>query len=408
MPAKAQIVADEVDESVQEPTLRETIEAARDEVVSRQENDNVVDRNRAVTTDSGTDAPRSGESDRTADGRFARKQQDGSGKSDKADGTGNGSSSAGNVRPNDSDGNAKGGQANPSDLSGAIATAQVAPRSWKAEEKALWSQVPPAVQAIINRRESDVQKQIAQQGQIASIGNEFMQVANEFAPIVQARGGNPVAMFKDFMRIMGALHNAPDPQSRAAVFQQVAAQQGVDLRALGIQAQPSQQQGQPFPPQQIHSLVQQEVNNRLTAWQQQMARQQEEQAMQQTSNEIEAFRTKVDAQGKPLYPHFDAVTSLMTSLINSGAASSLEDAYPLAVRAHPETSKLIEAEQKAAVEAAQAAQKAKEEQQRKAHKAQRAAGSIRGSPGSAAPNGKADRSVREELQAAFAEARGRV
>jgi hypothetical protein len=79
----------------------------------------------------------------------------------------------------------------------------------------------------------------------------------------------------------------------------------------------------------------------------------------------------------------------------------LEEAYQLAVKAHPETSKLI-------TQAEQAQVKAKEEAQRKAQAKRRAAGSIRGGPGSSSqPNGK-DRSIRDELTAAFEESRGRL
>jgi hypothetical protein len=257
------------------------------------------------------------------------------------------------------------------------------------------------VQHILTRREQDIHRAITAQDEVRSIGNNFMSVANEHAPLIQARGGNPVGLFREFLGILGQIHNS-DPANRARVFQQLAAQNGVDLRQLGFPGQPGAQ-GQPPPPNvPIDQLVNRTVNERFQALQRQQAQERERAEMQSTNSEIEAFRSRVDASGQPAYPYFDHVTSLMAAILGAGNASTLEEAYNIAVKAHPETSQLL-------AQAADAQAKAKEEARRRAEAARRKSGSIRSSPGSPpGANGAGSRSIRDELKAAFEESRSRV
>jgi hypothetical protein len=227
-----------------------------------------------------------------------------------------------------------------------------------------------------------------------------MQAANEYAPLIQQRGGNPVALFREFLGIVHQIQNS-DPANRAQLFQRLAAQNGADLRQLGFAQQPNAQPGQQQPNVPIDQLVQRTVNEQFQAMQRTQAQERERAEMQATNSEIEGFRSKVDAQGLPAYPYFDHVTSLMASILGGGVATTLEEAYQLAVKAHPETSQLI-------AKAEAAAHQAKETARLKAEAKRRAGGSIRGSPGNTpAANGK-DRTIRDELKSAFEEARGRI
>jgi hypothetical protein len=264
--------------------------------------------------------------------------------------------------------------------------------------------VPPEVQHIINRRESDVARKISEQDEVRLVGKGFMEAANEFAPVVQARGGNPVGLFREFLGILSQIHNS-DPASRAALFQRLAANNGVDLRAFGTQPQQPGASGQPNLPSQpqipLQTLIAQTVQQQFEARQAQEARAREAQEMQATANEIETFRGTLNEQGQPAYPYFDHVTSLMAAILSNGGAQTLPEAYQLAVRAHPETSKLI-------AQAEQVALAKKAEDKRRLEAKRRAGGSLRGGPGNAAPANGKDRSIRDELRAAFEEARARV
>ncbi len=375
--ADKDVVADEVDEKP-ELSIREELEASLEEVQSRQESEHVE-----VEPKTGAEAPEGQSAGRARDatGKFARNAEV--------------PESGTPVAPVRAERTETGQQQPPV----AAPIALPAPNGWKAEEKALWAKVPAEVQHVINRREQEAHRAITSQDEVRLVGNNFMQAANEYAPLIQSRGGNPVALFREFLGIMHQIQSS-DPTQRARVFQQLAAQNGADLRQLGFPGQPNAQ-GQQAPNIPIDQLVQRQVNEQFQAIQRQQAQERERAEMQATNSEIESFRSKVDAHGQPAYPYFDHVTSLMASILGGGVATTLEEAYQLAVKAHPETSSLI-----AQAETAKARQA--EEKRLRAESKRRAAGSIRSSPGSVSvANGK-DRSIRDELTAAFEEARGRV
>jgi hypothetical protein len=386
--ADKEVVADEIDEKP-ELSIREELEAARDEVVARQEKDNVVSTDESVSA-------RQSEPDPTArvrgpDGKFVRQSDGGTG-GELAAASSEVRHQAGTAGNNPQTG-ASGAQGSVQPV------ALPAPNGWKAEEKALWAKVPPEVQHVIANRERDVARKISEQDEVRLVGNNFMQAANEFAPVIQARGGNPVALFREVLGIISQIHNSP-PANRAQLFRQLAAQNGADLSALGI---PPGQNAPNTPPNvPIDQLVSQRVNEQFQAIQRQQAQERERAEMQAVNSEIETFRSTVDAQGHPAYPYFDHVNSLMAALLEKGTASTLEEAYKIAVKAHPETSALI-------TQAEQAKVKQAEEARRKAEAARRKSGSLRTGPGSPpVTNGAGNRTIRDELKAAFEEARGRV
>ena len=278
-----------------------------------------------------------------------------------------------------------------------------APQGWATHEKALWKDIPEAARAVIQRREADFHKTLTQHNQSRQVGNDFMRAATEYAPLIQARGNNPVGLFREFLGILNTIHSS-DPVSRAHVMRDLSMRLGADPRALGVQATAEGQQPSPqqLPP--IHPAVQQALHQAQQTSQEwrefqqrqaQEAQQREQQEMQQTAAEIESFRSRPEAK------HFDAVNGLMTSLLRDGHANTLEEAYNLAVRAHPEVSKAVAAEE-------QAARAAEEQKQREIARKQRAGGSVRGGFGGVHEVTGSKGSVREDLVAAFESARGRV
>src|SRR5277367_4135927 len=193
MAEREPIEADEVGKP--ELSIREELEAARDEVVARQESSDVSGEQTGPDR-AGTPTDRG--DGRTARGQFAAKQgADNAGQAPAAQAAG----------PQDA-GGSTGAQAVPA-VHGQSAqpVALPAPNGWKAEEKELWATVPPKVQHIIQRRETDVARKIAEQDEVRLVGNQFMQTANEYAPLIQARGGNPVALFREFLGIVHQIQN---------------------------------------------------------------------------------------------------------------------------------------------------------------------------------------------------------
>lgn len=186
-----------------------------------------------------------------------------------------------------------------------------------------------------------------------------------------------------------------DPFTKAQTLATLAQQFGVDLKLLAPTTD-----GQPQNPElaalkqqyaELHNERQREKQERERAAQE--ARQREEQEVQQA---ISAFASD------PAHKYIQAVAPVMGALLQSGQAQTMKEAYEMAVYARPDIRAQLQAEEKAKQDAERlSAQKAEE--------ARRKGKSVRGGPGGsmpAAPNPNA--SVREDLEAAFAEARGRI
>lgn len=357
----------------QEPTLRDQLISARDEAIARQE---APDEQKPEA-----------KPDRSRDqsGRFAPKT----------------------VEPSvESAPEVNKATAEPSPPKEAAPAAQQpvdAPQSWAAPEKAHWAKVPPEVRAIINRREQEYHKTLTVHDEVRKVGREFMAEATKYASVVQSRGGNPVGLFSEFMQILGNMGNM-NPSQRGLYIQEIGRRLGADFSQLPQrQAQASQPGATPQNQQVIHPAVAQMVqewNQYRQNMQQQETRQRQEKEqyeraeMTRLTAEIESFRSD------PKHAHFEQVSGLMTSLLNDGHAEGLEEAYNLAIKAHPQVSAQLELER-------QQQQKLEAEKRQKAQLARQKAGSVKGGTGNMTPNTQAG-SVRAELEKAFAEARGRV
>lgn len=371
MADKEPVVADDVDAPEPERSIRDELESSLAEVHAREE----------ATQPATGEAPADRGDGRTSNGRFAPNPA-------KAAEVGAGSDQVGSGAGRTADRPVEASAGQPP------LSAVEPPQGWSAQEKAVWSTVPPAAQAAIARRESDMHRKLTEHDEVRSVGNQFISTANEHAQLIQARGGNPVALFKEFLGILHRLHTG-DPATKAQLLRQVAAQNGVnfDQPQSNGQAPSPQPQNFQLPPPVIQTV---QEWNQFKARQEQDVRDREAAEMQQTTNEIETFRSD------SAHPHFNAVTGLMASIIRSGVASTLEEAYSLAVKAHPETSKALEAE-------ATAKRQAEEATRQKALAARRKAGSIRSGPGGSTPelNGSKG-SVRDDLKAAMESVRGRI
>ena len=88
--------------------------------------------------------------------------------------------------------------------------------------------------------------------------------------------------------------------------------------------------------QQLQNMQKTQMSNR------QMSEQQQSDAIH---GEIETFANQADKTGKQKHPYFENVKPLMASLIESGQVDGLEQAYDMAVKAHPDTSALVASEQ---------------------------------------------------------------
>jgi hypothetical protein len=243
---------------------------------------------------------------------------------------------------------------------------------------------------------------LSRQDEERQYGKQFGEIAQANAAIIQRAGVHPLRLFSDFLGIMRTL-NSNDGQAKAALIRDVAMRNGIDLRAA-LGGVPAPQNPHPGAPQggqapsrdplllQIANELAQEKAERAR-----LAQEERERAEQATLNEIIAFRSQPDA------PYFDAVKDQMVALLQANAAQTLKEAYDQACWARPD----IRAE---LIKQQAVAQGQSEAKRRRAELARAKGGSVRGGSGSVPDSAArgAERSLREELQANFAEARSRV
>lgn len=219
------------------------------------------------------------------------------------------------------------------------------PSTWTALAKAEYAKLPEVVRNEIKKRESDFQKGISGYKQAADYGQRMQQTLQPFMPLIQQAGGQPEAVVRNLLQTAATLRTG-SPQQKQQLLVQIAQEYGVQL--------PGQQQdtqGNGIDQNAIAQMVQQLLQPHLQQFQQfqgqfQTVQQQREQAeQQQLASQIEAFRTATDEKGQPKHMYFDNVRGTMAALIDSGDAATLEDAYVMACRAHPEVSQILAAEQ---------------------------------------------------------------
>ena len=253
-----------------------------------------------------------------------------------------------------------------------------APSSWKPDAQAVFNELPAHVQEEVLRRESDYHKGIEGYKTHAQAAQAFEKAVAPYMATIQSLGVDaPTAVSK----LLAADHTLRygDPGTKAQFFAKLAQQYGVDLSQI---ANPG------------------EVDPRISNLQQQIA---QLNANLRAKDEQEAQREQGSAQAElqrfaadPKNTHFDAVRDEMALLLESGRASTLQEAYDTAVWMRGDIRKSLIEQQRAESqhEATEAA---------RAQKAKAASASVKGSSPAAAGIPPVKGSLREQLEAAFAD-----
>lgn len=248
------------------------------------------------------------------------------------------------------------------------------PKSWKKDYHEHWSKMDPALQDYTLQREDEYYRGIGSYRQQAEQWQQFLQAAQPYEPHLRSLNLSPVQAFTALANADHVLRTA-DPSTKAQMFQQLAQSYGIDLGT--IQNPP---QMDPHA-QQLYGTVQQ-LQQRLQQQQQQF----EELQRSFLQPQIEQIASR---------PHFDELRPSMAQLLNSGLATTLEEAYDKALRMSPHFETVMaqqrqESDRARLQEAAQAAAKAKA-----------AAVQVKGSPSTVLPDAKRD--LRSQIESAFDE-----
>ena len=254
-----------------------------------------------------------------------------------------------------------------------------APQSLPADVRAEWATLPPKVQEYWANREGEIHKKFTTDGERLKSLSAFEEITNS----LQDRLRQVDAPAPEYFR---RLAQADQLLATDGVrgLQQIAQMYGIDIRAA-FNGQPAQ--GQPDP--QYNALAQElgAIKSHLT----------EQQKATERAKIAEA-EAKVDAFKKDR-PHFDKVEALMTKLYEPGM--DLGHLYDMATKAHPEVSKLIQAEQDTKAKA-----EALEKQKAEAAKAAKLS-TLSRKPGSVGVVAKAGGSWEDSMAATFRGIRAR-
>lgn len=202
-----------------------------------------------------------------------------------------------------------------------------APAHWPEEDRAAFATLPEEMQQFLLRRSKETDADYTRKTQ------ELAEQRKELAPIQDVTaawgdyfreiGVDPAKAIDHVMSVERTLRSGTPEQKRNAIAQ-LARDYGIDTAAAprGM----SQQSHDPA----IATLQQQ-----LNAIQGQLQNNTQQQAQNQAAKLAE-FAARMDENGRPAHPHFNAVRDVMMALARNGQASSLEDAYDMAVWARPD------------------------------------------------------------------------
>jgi len=250
--------------------------------------------------------------------------------------------------------------------------------------KAKWKELPVEVQRDLAKSAEDFHKELTRHDEERVLARQFKETVAPYIAQIRAEGSDPIKATQALYDTAYRLRNGT-PQQKAQLLLETARAYGADMSIF------NQQQMQP----QVHPMLQQtmqELHSLKAQMEQQEAlkKQQEEAGLHQT---IDAFKND------PKNVHFETVKAHMASLLQSGLAADLQDAYDQAVYANPQTRASL------LTQATQAGQEKRvAEQAAKAAAAKKAGSSIKGSPGMAATRDAriVQPDLRSELRAAFA------
>lgn len=260
-----------------------------------------------------------------------------------------------------------------------------APSSWKpaAQEaflkadrgEALTAEEIKLLTAEAERRESDFHKGLSDFKSHSERAKQYDAAIAPFQQHLQRLGVDAPTAIQALMKADVTLRTS-DPATKAQYFAQLAREYGIDLGQV--------QQPTPQDPQTAYLMNQlNELRQTQQMWQNQIQQQEQMKAQQ----ELQSF-------GSAERPHFDAVRNDMADLLETGKATTLQEAYDMAVWMRPDVrqslidQQLADAQRKALAQAQQ-------------QRAKTAAVSVKGSSPASAGNQPVNGSVGDILRSQF-------
>lgn len=272
---------------------------------------------------------------------------------------------------------------NPAESASTPAAAETpsAPASWTAEAKAHWAAIPPAIQAEILKRETDVAKGFDERASKLKGYEPIEQVIGPRRQQLIAGYGSDAAALQELFQLSD--YAARDPRGFIDMF---AKSRGVDLGTVAAPQEPAD------PNDPIAALKQQvaDITNQIQG----QTKAQQDAQRAQLAQTVEQFR----ASGKA--PHFEDVRADMIELTKAYPNDTIEQLYDRAAFANPTVRQRILEDQRAAEAAEQAKARRAEEDRRIAQTNVSTRNAVGGSPSAPRSMEETMREVYDRLNAA--------
>lgn len=205
-----------------------------------------------------------------------------------------------------------------------------APKSWRKESAALWNTVPPLVREEVAKREHDIIEYVEHVKAPVAIGKQFEKIAGPYMEMFAQSGINIFQNYEATLQVQRILTRG-SPQEKMEVIQSLAKSCGLEIDGTELTAPAARQQ------QYVAQL-----EARLAKL---------EGGVQSVATTVNEARSAELAQGilqfaqDANHPYFEELSDDITGLIEGGLATTLDEAYQLAVARSPvHRQKVVETE----------------------------------------------------------------
>jgi hypothetical protein len=272
------------------------------------------------------------------------------------------------------------------------------PDNWAKEDRERLSVLDKSAKEFIVKRHKDMEAAYTKKQQSlaeeAKIADNFRRSVAPYEGYLKQIGMEPTHAFERLMATEMRLRNGTAAE-KSAMLKDLARQYGVDAASDLLDSV-----GEPIELTPRDKLVlealekQQAIVNRLAETQERSEREAEYRENLKIQSSIDEFVNAKDDKGELKYPHFESVRGTMSTLVRSGIASELADAYEQAILINADLRKDYIAKQYSSVNRTA-------DDMKRAEAAKAASFNVKSSPGSKIVDAKEKLSLRDTIKRAM-------
>lgn len=215
------------------------------------------------------------------------------------------------------------------------------PPTLSADIKKHWDKIDPELQESLAKREKAFANGIRRYSEDAKHSQAIRKIEQPYEAIMRSENVDSLSAYQNFLSNSYTFRNGT-PQQKTALIQSIIDQFGVEMKGNGDRRGIEYDDFEDFDDNPDKQPVDLRVNQLTQQVNQLTSHLNNQENLKQ--NDERAFYDKQisDFKNNGKHPDFDALNVTMQGLMVSGAATSLEQAYQMAARAHPTISKNVQ------------------------------------------------------------------